>query len=332
MTIPRLELYKSRIPSAQYPFHRRFCEIARSHEMESSKANRRSRAEKFVVDLTIGGISASISKTVVAPMERVKLLLQVQYSHKDIPADKRYKGIIDAFVRVPKEQGFASFWRGNLTNVIRYFPTQAFNFAFNDLYKSILLKNVSREGNMWSYSVRSLVSGGLAGSTSLCIVYPLDFIRTRLSVDMGHKGNREYKGLVDCASKTMKQEGFRGLYRGFLISLQTYFIYRSVYFGMYDFVQNALRKDNKKLPFVASYAIAQVVTVSSSYLTYPWDTIRRRMMVKGELSTANALASAKKIIAEEGVRGLYKGALANIFRSAGGALVMAIYEEIHKHL
>lgn len=74
-----------------------------------------------------------------------KLRLQVQYSHKDIPADKRYNGIIDAFVRVPKEQGFVSFWRGNMTNVIRYFPTQAFNFAFNDLYKSILLKNMKRE-------------------------------------------------------------------------------------------------------------------------------------------------------------------------------------------
>ncbi|EFP04854.1 hypothetical protein GCK72_014404 [Caenorhabditis remanei] len=294
--------------------------------------NKRSDAQKFAIDLLIGGVSATVSKTAVAPIERVKILLQVQYSHKDIPADKRYKGIIDAFIRVPKEQGFLSFWRGNLTNVIRYFPTQAFNFAFNDLYKSILLKNIKRENNVLSYSVRTLVSGGLAGCSSLCIVYPLDFIRTRLSADINHHTNREYKGLVDCTVKTVRNEGFSALYRGFSISLQTYFIYRSVYFGLYDAIRNTINTDKKKLPFYASFAIAQGVTVLSSYLTYPWDTVRRRMMVKGQLSTSKALAAAKKIVHEEGFRGLYKGALANIFRSAGGALVMALYEEIHKHM
>lgn len=293
---------------------------------------KRSDAEKFAIDLIIGGVSASVSKTAVAPIERVKILLQVQYSHKDIPPDKRFNGIIDAFIRVPKEQGFMSFWRGNLTNVIRYFPTQAFNFAFNDLYKSILLKNIKRENNVLSYSVRTLVSGGLAGCSSLCIVYPLDFIRTRLSADINHHTNREYKGLVDCTVKTVRNEGFSALYRGFAISLQTYFIYRSVYFGLYDAIRNTINTDKKKLPFYASFAIAQGVTVLSSYLTYPWDTVRRRMMVKGQLSTSKALAAAKKIVHEEGFRGLYKGALANIFRSAGGALVMALYEEIHKHM
>lgn len=293
---------------------------------------KRTDAQKFAIDLLIGGVSATVSKTAVAPIERVKILLQVQYSHKDIPADKRYNGIIDAFVRVPKEQGFLSFWRGNLTNVIRYFPTQAFNFAFNDLYKSILLKNIKRENNVLSYSVRTLVSGGLAGCSSLCIVYPLDFIRTRLSADVNHHANREYKGLVDCTLKTVRSEGFGALYRGFSISLQTYFIYRSVYFGLYDAIRNTINTDKKKLPFYTSFAIAQGVTVLSSYLTYPWDTVRRRMMVKGQLSTSKALSAAKKIVREEGFRGLYKGALANIFRSAGGALVMALYEEIHKHM
>uniref|UniRef100_A0A8R1HND3 ADP/ATP translocase n=1 Tax=Caenorhabditis japonica TaxID=281687 RepID=A0A8R1HND3_CAEJA len=295
-------------------------------------APKRSDAQKFAIDLLIGGVSASVSKTAVAPIERVKILLQVQYSHKDIPADKRYNGIIDAFIRVPKEQGFLSFWRGNLTNVIRYFPTQAFNFAFNDLYKSILLKNMKRENNVLSYSLRTLVSGGLAGCSSLCIVYPLDFIRTRLSADISHHTNREYKGLVDCTLKTVRNEGVGALYRGFSISLQTYFIYRSVYFGLYDAIRNQVHTDKKKLPFYASFAIAQGVTVLSSYLTYPWDTVRRRMIVKGQLSTSKAVSAARKIVREEGFRGLYKGALANIFRSAGGALVMALYEEIHKHI
>ena len=82
----------------------------------------------------IGGCSAAVSKTLVAPIERVKLLLQVQDANKNIPKEMRYTGIGDCFMRVSKEQGVASLWRGNLANVIRYFPTQALNFACKDFY------------------------------------------------------------------------------------------------------------------------------------------------------------------------------------------------------
>ncbi|EYB85913.1 hypothetical protein Y032_0288g1471 [Ancylostoma ceylanicum] len=301
----------------------------------SRQARRRDPRDvgKFAIDLAVGGASAAISKTVVAPVERVKLLLQVQYSHESIAAQDRYKGIIDAFIRVPKEQGFFSFWRGNFTNVMRYFPTQALNFAFNDLYKSVLLEKLDRSEHFWKYTFRSLAAGGCAGSTTLCFVYPLDFIRTRLSVDVGtHKANRDYTGFLDCLRKTVKSEGVVGLYRGFFISIQTYFIYRAVYFGMYDTIRQFVQEDKRNLHFVSSFFIAQGVSICSAYLTYPWDTVRRRMMIKGTLSTGHAFAAAKRIVAEEGFRGLFKGALANIFRSSGGALVMAIYEEIQKHL
>ena len=90
-------------------------------------------SKDFILDFVAGGISAAVSKTVVAPLERVKMLLQIQDAHKGIAADAKYKGVVDCFVRVNKEQGFLSFWRGNVVNVIRYFPTQALNFAFKGL-------------------------------------------------------------------------------------------------------------------------------------------------------------------------------------------------------
>lgn len=133
----------------------------------------------FLKDFAAGGISAAISKTAVAPIERVKLLLQVQHISKQITADQRYKGMVDCFVRIPKEQGFASFWRGNLANVIRYFPTQALNFAFKDKYKQLFLNNVDKNTQFGRYFLGNLASGGAAGATSLCFVYPLDFARTR---------------------------------------------------------------------------------------------------------------------------------------------------------
>ena len=79
----------------------------------------------FMLDFIAGGISAAVSKTVVAPLERVKILLQIQDASKFIPKDQQYKGLVDCFARVNREQGFLSFWRGNVVNVVRYFPTQA---------------------------------------------------------------------------------------------------------------------------------------------------------------------------------------------------------------
>jgi len=148
-------------------------------------------AKRFIIDWLTGGISAAISKTAVAPIERVKLLLQVQDASKTIAVDKRYKGIIDVLVRVPKEQGFWSLWRGNLANVIRYFPTQALNFAFKDTYKNLFLKDVDKNKQFWRFFAGNLASGGAAGATSLCFVYPLDFARTRLAADVGKRRRRQ---------------------------------------------------------------------------------------------------------------------------------------------
>ena len=87
------------------------------------------------VSFMIGGVSAGISKTVEAPIERIKLLLQTQDANPNIPANQRYNGIVDCYKRVVSEQGFRSLWRGNLASVLRCFPTHAINLVFKDFYK-----------------------------------------------------------------------------------------------------------------------------------------------------------------------------------------------------
>jgi solute carrier family 25 (adenine nucleotide translocator) protein 4/5/6/31 len=81
----------------------------------------------------MGGVSGAIAKTVCAPIERVKLLLQTQHTNTKL-ASKQYEGIVDCFVRVFKEEGTLAFWRGNWANVIRYFPTTAINFSVKDYF------------------------------------------------------------------------------------------------------------------------------------------------------------------------------------------------------
>jgi len=304
---------------------------------DQGKAQKGFDVNKFMIDLATGGTAAAISKTAVAPIERVKLLLQVQDASQHIAVDKRYKGIIDVLVRVPKEQGFLALWRGNLANVIRYFPTQALNFAFKDTYKRVFLDGVDKNKQFWRFFAGNLASGGAAGATSLCFVYPLDFARTRLAADVGKAGSREFNGLLDCIVKIVKSDGPIGLYRGFFVSVQGIIIYRASYFGFFDTIKAMVATDPKKTNFFVTWAIAQVVTVASGITSYPFDTVRRRLMMQsgrkgGDIMYKGTLDCWVKIAKNEGINAFFKGALSNVFRGTGGALVLAFYDEIQKYI
>ncbi|CAJ0571505.1 unnamed protein product, partial [Mesorhabditis spiculigera] len=288
--------------------------------------------KKFARDILAAGSAATISKTAVAPLERVKILLQVQYSHKDIKQGQRYKGILDALVRVPREQRFWSLWRGNAVNVVRYVPTQALNFAFHGYYSSHFLKGIDKEDQFWRYVGLNMMSGGCAGATAMAVSYPLDVVRLRLSSDVGRDvNNRQYKGALDCCRKTFREGGLRALYRGFFVSTPVYFVYRAIYFGANDAIRHLYHRDSRKINFLSTYLIAQSVSIASSLVVYPWDTVRNRMLIKGELGSSSAWTGVKKVYVKEGWRGFYKGALANSFRTCGGALVLTFYHEFEKY-
>lgn len=289
--------------------------------------------KSFLKDFLAGGVSAAIAKTAVAPIERVKLLLQVQAANKQISPEKAYKGIIDCFLRIPKEQGIMSYWRGNLANVIRYFPTQALNFAFKDVYRKLFLEGVDKRLQFWRYFGGNLASGGAAGATSLCFVYPLDYARTRLAADIGKShAERTYHGMMDCLIKTFKHDGLMGLYRGFSVSIQGIIIYRAAYFGIFD-TTKSMMPDSKKTPVIVSFIIAECVTTIAGLISYPLDTVRRRMMMQSDLKKEDVLYKSTldcwvKIYRNEGPKAFFKGALSNIIRGTGGALVLVFYDEI----
>ncbi|XP_077991680.1 ADP,ATP carrier protein 1-like [Glandiceps talaboti] len=285
----------------------------------------------FAVDMAAGGTAAAISKTAVAPIERVKLLLQVQAASTQISVDKQYKGIVDCFSRVTKEQGVKSLWRGNLANVIRYFPTQALNFAFKDKYKQLFLSGVDKKKQFWRFFVGNLASGGAAGATSLCFVYPLDFARTRLAADIGKgAGERQFTGLANCLSTIFKSDGLLGLYRGFGVSVQGIIIYRASYFGCFDTAKGML-PDNLRGNLFVSWMVAQTVTTLSGVVSYPFDTVRRRLMMQSgrkDVLYKGTIDCWRKIAKNEGAGAFFKGAFSNVLRGTGGALVLVLYDEI----
>merc|ERR1712113_1237562 len=183
----------------------------------------------FVVDFLMGGVSAAVSKTAAAPIERVKLLIQNQ--DEMIRAgrlDRKYDGIGECFKRTVADEGMVSLWRGNTANVLRYFPTQALNFAFRDTYKTMFGYKKERDGYWW-WMFGNLASGGAAGATSLLFVYSLDYARTRLANDAKNAksgGDRQFNGLVDVYRKTLASDGIAGLYRGFMPSVTGIIVYR----------------------------------------------------------------------------------------------------------
>jgi len=284
----------------------------------------------FVENFMLSGAAAVMSKTAAAPIERVKLLVQNQAEMlKQGKIDKPYAGIVDCTRRTAAAEGSLSFWRGNLANCIRYFPTQALNFAFKDQIKAAFkLKKSDPYAVAFS---KNIASGGVAGALSLCFVYSLDFARTRLANDTKSSkkgGERQFNGLVDVYKKTIATDGVAGLYRGFVISCVGIVVYRGFYFGLFDTLKPIIVGDNGS--FLASFALGYGVTVTSGLISYPVDTIRRRMMMtSGQAVKYNgSIDCFRQIMANEGFMSLMKGAGANILRGVAGAGVLSGFDKL----
>ncbi|GAA5912512.1 hypothetical protein JCM8208_006621 [Rhodotorula glutinis] len=289
--------------------------------------------QEFFADFMMGGVSAAVAKTAAAPIERIKLLVQNQGEMlKSGRLATPYKGIADCATRTYADEGLVSFWRGNTANVIRYFPTQALNFAFKDYYKSLFSFDQKRDGyGMWMAG--NLASGGAAGATSLLFVYSLDYARTRLAADNKSTakggGERQFNGLVDVYKKTIASDGIAGLYRGFVPSVVGIVVYRGLYFGMYDSLKPVVMTGSLEGSFLASFLLGWGVTTGAGIASYPLDTIRRRMMMtSGEKVHYSSMFDAgRKIVAAEGVSSLFKGA---VLRGVAGAGVLSMYDKLQE--
>jgi len=287
----------------------------------------------FLKSFAAGGISGAVAKTCTAPIERVKLIIQTQDANPRIISGEipRYTGIGNCFSRVASEQGIGAFWRGNFVNILRYFPTQAFNFAFKDSIKAMFPK--PKTGAM--KFATNVAAGGLAGAGSLTIIYPLDYARTRLASDVGG-GKRQFNGLADCLKKTATGPGgFMALYGGYGVSVVGIVPFRGAYFGVNDTLaeMNPYQKRSDAIGLLSKFGQAQTAAICAAYVSYPFDTIRRRLQMQSEKPKDKWLYSGtmdcfSKVIKNEGTQALFKGAAANALRTVGSALVLVGYGEI----
>jgi solute carrier family 25 (adenine nucleotide translocator) protein 4/5/6/31 len=309
--------------------------MSESEGKAKKAAPKKGKIEQLTTDLLVGGTVGAIAKTAMAPVERVKLLLQTMDSNPDVISGKvkRYDGIGDCARRVYSEQGLKAFWRGNLVNCLRYAPQQGSALAFNDYLNNVFPKYNSTTQFWQSFAVK-LTSGGLAGAIANTICYPFDFARTRLASDVGG-GKAKFNGIMDCIATTVRNQGITGLYTGWGVTVAGAFVYRAGQLGCFKQIQdlNPYQKDTGYLGAVSSFVAVTTARTVVMPFNYPFDTVRRRMMLESEKSKAERLYKGsadcfKQVLAKEGMKGMYKGMIPELFRGVGGSLVVVAYDRI----
>ena len=296
-------------------------------------------AKRTLIDAFAGATAGVFARTVVAPIDRVKLMIQLRVS---IPTSSTsHESPIQIFRRIIRTEGILSLWRGNTPTVLAEGGVTALNFVFLNWYK-VASNNVLNSleeyypslqkengGDRKRRILQSFVSGGMAGATTITFLYPLGFLRTRLATDVG-KENRLYpRGMRDVVQKIWLSDGYRGFYQGYGISLISVTMHRFVYLGGYDFIKS----ECTDMSLAQRFFSAQLVSMLASTLHYPLDCVRRRLMMqagltKHERKYNNTLHCFKRVWQEEGWRGFYLGLGMNLIRCIGSALVLVSYDEV----
>ncbi|KAL9689148.1 hypothetical protein QQ045_033580 [Rhodiola kirilowii] len=307
-------------------------------ESISLMGGRRKWWASFQRDLLAGAVMGGMVHTIVAPIERAKLLLQTQESNQVIVGGghRRFKGMCDCIARTVREEGILSLWRGNGSSVIRYYPSVALNFSLKDLYRNILRSGSDSENHLVPGAAANFIAGAAAGCTTLIIIYPLDIAHTRLAADLGRNDVRQFRGICHFLSTIHKKDGIRGIYRGLPASLQGMVVHRGLYFGGFDTMKEIMSEENKpEAALWKRWLVAQAVTTSAGLISYPLDTVRRRMMMQSGVENSmyhNTLDCWKQIYRKEGMASFYRGALSNMFRSTGAAAILVLYDDVKKFM
>lgn len=231
-------------------------------------------------------VSAVVTKSSVAPLERLKVLRQSEVYYN---RNNYNKSFFNSVKYIKQNEGLRGLYRGNLSNLIRVTPTYMLKFPLNEYYKNLF--GSDSFGNV-------LKSGISAGMTQTIITYPLDMMRTRMSLDNNMTNN--YNGYLRCARNIISNEGFVGLYKGCLINFTTYPLYVGLQFSIYD--------SCKEEYGIFSGTIAGSIAQS---IMFPGDTIKRQLQINGLDNTGNKINGTidciKYIMKTRGIRGFYQG-------------------------
>ncbi|KAK3295044.1 mitochondrial carrier domain-containing protein [Chaetomium fimeti] len=277
-------------------------------------------SQPVIAAFCAGGVAGAVSRTVVSPLERLKILFQIQSAGRDAYKLSVGKGL----AKMWKEEGWRGFMRGNGTNCIRIVPYSAVQFGSYNFYKRQFFER--HPGDSLT-PVARLICGGIAGITSVTFTYPLDIVRTRLSIqsasfaELGAKPTK-LPGMWQTMVSMYKTEGgVRALYRGIVPTVTGVAPYVGLNFMTYEFVRQYLTLEGEENPSaVRKLAAGAISGAVAQTCTYPFDVLRRRFQINtmsGMGYQYKSLPDAVRVIVtQEGIKGLYKGIIPNLLKVA----------------
>ncbi|PNP74888.1 hypothetical protein FNYG_11804 [Fusarium nygamai] len=277
-------------------------------------------SQPVIAAFCAGGVAGAVSRTVVSPLERLKILMQIQSVGRDA-----YKlSVGKALSKMWKEEGWRGFMRGNGTNCIRIVPYSAVQFSSYNFYKRNIFENYPGADLA---PITRLICGGIAGITSVFLTYPLDIVRTRLSIQsasFAELGNRPDKlpGMWTTLVQMYKTEGgMSALYRGIIPTVAGVAPYVGLNFMVYESVRKYLTPEGEQNPNATRKLLAGAISGAvAQTCTYPFDVLRRRFQINtmsGMGYQYKGITDAIRVIVmQEGIKGLYKGIVPNLLKVA----------------
>ncbi|XP_045803412.1 probable mitochondrial adenine nucleotide transporter BTL3 [Trifolium pratense] len=287
--------------------------------------------------LWAGAISAMVSRTCVAPLERLKLEYIVR-------GEKR--NIFELIKSIATSQGLRGFWKGNLLNVLRTAPFKAVNFSAYDTYRKQLLRF---SGNEETTNFERFIAGAAAGVTATIICLPLDTIRTKI---VAH-GGEAFGGVIGAFQYMIQTEGFFSLYKGLVPSLLSMAPSSAVFYGVYDMLKSAylhspegmqriqnMHKqgqdhelsafDQLELGPVRTLLYGAVAGACAEAATYPFEVVRRRLQLQVQSTKLSSLATFVKIVEQGGISALYAGLIPSLLQVLPSASISYFVYEFMK--
>jgi solute carrier family 25 phosphate transporter 23/24/25/41 len=289
--------------------------------------------------LISGGMAGCIGKTLTAPLSRLTILYQVgpllrtSSQSSSVVQQNSFMSLIQESRKVVSQEGVMAFWKGNLASVLHRFPYSAINFSVYESVKATF----RRVGYDETPAIR-LFCGAAGGGVACAAAYPLDLVRTRLSIDTGKvtsvsTGKSKIVGIIE---GIVKKEGVRGLYRGLLVSMSVSVPNLAIGFSVYGTLKEKMLTHPS--PFWARFRSSEsrgrpslngpgaMISgafggVISSLIVFPLDVVRRRMQVLGSAHSSGSVQSntgagslMAGIVRQEGMKGLYRGIIPELLK------------------
>lgn len=310
-------------------------EAAVVEEKTDEVKERRSGGMNTAMHLWAGAVAAAISRTCIAPLERLKLEYVVRGEQKNL---------VELIKRIATSEGIKGFWKGNFVNILRTAPFKSINFYAYDTYRSQLMKLT---GNEEATNFERFVAGAAAGITATLICLPMDTIRTVMVAP----GGEALGGVIGVFRHMIQTEGFLSLYKGLVPSIVSMAPSGAVFYGVYDILKSAylhspegirriqdMKKHGQELNALEQLELGPVRTLlygaiagaCSEAATYPFEVVRRHLQMQARATSLSAVATCVKIVEQGGVPALYAGLIPSLLQVLPSAAISYLVYEFMK--